>query len=435
METLGRPNECQCIPIGFTVFFTVLFADTVKMGMGMALTDAACRNAKPAAKARKLADGRGLYLYVSPNGSKLWRVDYTFESKRRTASFGPYPVIPLAEAREKRDGLKEQVMADIDPAAKAGEQADSRPTFEQVAREWFKANEKKWKPSYSARFWSRLEGDIFPAFGSKAIADIEPPMVLEALRKIEEREAVYTTRRAHQFVSTVFRYAIASGMTKFNPAADLHDALKPVPKEKHRAALKESELPQFFQRLSVTPMEESTRLGLKAVTHVFVRTEEIRFAKWSEFDFEKDVWTIPAERMKMKRELRVPLSRQGKAIFLRLRVLANGNEWVLPSQWVHKPVSENCLLYALYRCGYHSRATVHGFRSTFSTIANESESPIWDASAIEHQLAHAPDDAIRAAYDRGERWQIRARMMQWYSDLLDKHEKAGQANDLSGLLA
>lgn len=402
------------------------------VGIEMKLTDSQCRQAKPRAKPWNLTDGHGLFMLVKPNASKLWRCDYAFNGKRRTANFGPYPQTSLAQARDRRDELRSQVKAGIDPAGVARGEPDSRPTFEQVAREWFKANESKWKPSYSARFWARMEDDIFPAFGAKALADIKPPEVLKAIRKVEDREAVYTARRAHQFVSTVFRYAIAGGVVEFNPAADLHVALKPVPKEKHRAALAETELPEFFARLADTPMDEQTRLGLKAVAHVFVRTAEIRFAKWEEFDFEKDLWTIPAPRMKMKRPLKVPLSRQAKAIFQKLKELAKGNEWVLPGPYKHKPVSENCLLFALYRAGYHGRATVHGFRSTFSTIANESE--LWDRDAIEQQLAHAPDDQIRAAYDRGERWKSRVRMVQWYSDLLEKHEKAGVTKDLSSIL-
>ncbi|PTE12132.1 tyrosine-type recombinase/integrase [Mesorhizobium helmanticense] len=401
------------------------------MGLEMKLTDTQCRGAKAREKPWNLTDGHGLFLLVKPNGSKLWRCDFAFNGKRSTANFGPYPDTSLAGARELRDDLKRKVKAGINPVTKVEE---SRPTFEQIAREWFKTNEAKWKPSYSTRFWKRIEVDIFPAFGGTAIAEVKPPVVLTALRMVEEREAIYTARRVHQFVSVVFKYAIAAGLAERNPAADLHGALKPVPKEKHRSALKETELPTFFARLAGTPMDEATRLGLKAVAHVFVRTAEIRFAKWPEFDFDRDIWTIPALRMKMKRELRVPLSRQAKAVFLRLRELANGAEWVLPGPYRLKPISENCLLYALYRCGYHGRATVHGFRSTFSTIANESETPAWDRDAIEHQLAHAPDDAIRATYDRGERWQTRTRMMQWYSDLLDKHEKVGEANDLTDLL-
>jgi integrase len=395
----------------------------------MELSDVACRNAKATAKPRKLSDGKGLYLYVAPNGSKLWRCDYAFAGKRRTASFGAYPETSLAQARVARDELKAALRAGRDPAVK---QEDARPTFEAVARDWYKVKAPGWKTSYGRRIWKRIEDDILPSLGSKAIADIKPGAVLEPLQAIEGRDANYTARRIHQMVRSIFEYAVAKEHIEINPATSLGVVLKPVPKGKHRAALKESELPEFFARLANTPMDEMTRVGLKAIAHVFVRTDELRFAKWTEFDFQQDVWTIPAPRMKMKRELRVPLSRQAKAIFQRLKELAGESEWVLPGPRTGKPISENTLLYALYRIGLHSRATVHGFRATFSTIANESE--LWDRDAIEHQLAHAPDDAIRAAYDRGERWQSRVRMMQWYSDLLDKHEAAGLKHDLAHML-
>jgi integrase len=375
-----------------------------------------------------LADAKGLYLYVAPGGGKLWRCDYAFNGKRRTASFGKYPLISLAQAREKRDEIKQAIAEGRDPTTPERRGA----SFEEMAREWFQANVGKWKTSYSWRLWRRIEHDVFPALGAKGVGEIRPLEVLEVLRAIEGREAVYTARRIHQMVNQVFKYAIVSGYASVNPAADLHVALKAVPKGKGRAALKAGDLPEFFHKLKTTPMEEATRLGLLAVAHVFVRTNEIRFGRWSEFDFGKGVWTIPAERMKMKREHRVPLSRQAHVIFKRLRELADGSEWVLPGPVTVKPVSENCLIYALYRVGYHSRATVHGFRATASTILNESER--FDPQAIEHQLAHAPDDAIRAAYDRGERWQSRVKMMQWYSDLLDDYERRGMKNDFSDLL-
>ncbi|KAB2952498.1 MAG: DUF4102 domain-containing protein [Rhizobiaceae bacterium] len=393
----------------------------------MTLTDVQCRNAKPRERRYNLTDGRGLFLLVKPNGSKLWRQDYAFEGIRRTANFGPYPATSLAQARERRDALKLAIKEGRDPAAKA---EDTRPTFEKIAREWFAANVSKWKTSYSARFWKRIEVDILPGIGSKAIADIEPLQVLEALRAIEGREAVYTARRIHQMVNLVFKFAVVSGHIKHNPAADLHVALKPVPKERHRSALKEADLPVFFRKLAQYDGERQTALALKAVAHTFVRTSELRFARWSEF--ESDIWRIPAERMKMGREHLVPLTRQTKALFEELRALAKGSEWVLPGPRTAKPISENTLLYALYRLGYRSRASVHGFRATASTILNESG--LWRDDVIERQLAHVPEDQIRAAYNRGSFWEERIRMMQWFSDLLDRHERIGIANDLSDLL-
>lgn len=396
----------------------------------MKLTDNLCRQAKPKAKPWNLTDGHGLFLIVRPNGSKLWRQDYQFGGTRRTASHGPYPQTGLAQARDKADKLREQIRAGIDPAGKPEQPRDDRPTFEQVARDWFRTKESGWKTSYGQRIWNRVADDVLPDLGPKPIADIEPPMVLAVLRKIEGREAVYTARRIHQMVSQIFKVAIAGGITKFNPAGDLHVALKPVPKAKHRAALKEGELPAFFSKLSAYDGERQTAVALKLVAHTFVRTAELRFATWREL--EGDVWRIPAERMKMGREHLVPLSRQAKALFDELRGLAASSQLVLPGVDGKKPISENTMLFAMYRMGYRSRATVHGLRATASTVLNESE--LWDRDAIEIQLAHAPDDAIRAAYNRGERWQTRVKMMQWWSDRLDAHEKAGLARDLSDLL-
>lgn len=399
----------------------------------MKLTDTVCRTAKPKAKAYNLTDGAGLALQIRPAGGKLWLQDYKAGGKRNTASFGPYPNVTLAEAREKSRELKELIASGVDPRAiKAQAPIDNRATFEQVARDWFRTKESGWKTSYSLRIWSRVADDILPDLGKKAIEDIDPPTVLAVLRKIEGREAVYKARRLHQMTSQIFRFAIAGGIIKLNPAADLHVALKPIPKAKHRAALKEAELPAFLARVERYDGERQTAVAIKLVAHTFVRTAEIRLAKWGEL--EGDVWRIPAERMKMGREHLVPLTRQAKALFEELRSLAKGSEWMLPGPRTGQPISENTLLFAMYRMGYRSRATVHGLRATASTILNESEDPVWDRDGIEHQLAHAPDDAIRAAYNRGQRWEQRVRMMQWWSDRLDTHEKAGLVSDLSDLL-
>jgi len=217
----------------------------------MPLSDVQCRNAKSREKAWKLTDGEGLCLFVKPNGSKLWRQDYVFDEKRKTASFGPYPEVSLAQARAKRGELKTAVKEGRDPAAKL---EDARPTFEKIAREWFATNSAKWKTSYSLRFWKQIERDILPKLGSKPIEDITPLQVLEALREVEKREAIYTARRLRQMTNQIFKFAVVHEYTRFNPAADLHIALKPVPPEKHRSALKADELPDFFVKLKNTPM-------------------------------------------------------------------------------------------------------------------------------------------------------------------------------------
>lgn len=392
----------------------------------MNLSDVACRNAKPSDRPQKLTDGKGLYLFVTPSGSKLWRVDYSHAGKRKTASLGKYPRVGLAEARAQRDKIRAALEEGRDPSLEVIEH-----TLESVARQWYATNLPRWKTNYSTRFWRQVERDILSTLGTKRIDKIEPIEILDALRAIEGREAVYTAHRIHRMVNLIFKFAVVSGLIKHNPAADLHVALKPTPKEKHRAALRLGDLPDFFRRLNVYDGERQTAQAIRAIVHTFVRTNEIRFARWNEFD--GDVWRIPGERMKMGKEHIVPLSRQAREVFRELRELARGSEWVLPgSTLVSKPISENTMLYALYRMGLHGRSTIHGFRSTASTILNESG--LFQADAIERQLAHVPANQVRSAYNAALYLGERVRMMQWYSDLLDKQEGEGCKGNLSELL-
>jgi integrase len=225
---------------------------------------------------------------------------------------------------------------------------------------------------------------------------------------VEDRGALEVARRDLQHISHIFRYAIASGRAARNPAADIKGALRPQPRVKHRAALRERDLPEFFAKLQTYDGEEQTRLAIELVVHTFVRTAELRFAHKSEF--EGDLWRIPAERMKMKREHIVPLSFQAKRILDRLMTVTSGN--------VLAPMSENTMLYAMYRMGYHGRATIHGFRGTASTILNESG--LWNRDWIERQLAHVPEDKVRSAYNAAEYLPDRRRMMTWYSERLEE---------------
>lgn len=396
----------------------------------MALTDKVCRNAKAKEKPYKITDSAGLYLYVAANGTRLWRLDYAFEGKRRTASIGHYPDISLVEARAEREKIKTAIREGRDPA-KTVVDPDAL-TFRQVTEEWFKANIYRWAPSYSTRFWNRLENDVLASIGGTGIKAVTAPQLLAELRKIEERGAVYTAKRVREIVAKIFQFAIASGYTNFNPADSLGVALKPLPPEKHRSALKESQLTEFFAALRTYEGEETTVLGLKLVAHVFLRTDELRFGKWSEI--EGDAWIIPAERMKMKKEHVVPLSRQVQTILARLKDLAGDSEWLLPGVHPSRPISANTLIYGMYRAGFRSRASVHGFRSTFSTIANDSA--LWRPDVIERQLAHVPKNEVRSAYNRALYINERRSMMTWYSDLLEKYEKAAadKVRLLDGLL-
>lgn len=400
----------------------------------MPLTDAQCRAAKPAAKVQKLSDGRGLFLQVTPGGSKLWRMNYRFEGKQRTAAFGSYPDVSLATARLKAAELKDKLAAGTDPALKEGQAALPAQTVKEAAREWYRAREAQWVSGYAARIWSRLDADVFPKIGAKDVAAVTPAEVLALLRDVENRNALEMAKRLRQTMSAIFRFAVANGWASSDPAAPLAGAMKSAPRQQHRAALKEDQLPDFLKALQTYSGDRATALGLKIIAHTFVRTAELRLATWDELD--GDTWRIPAGKMKMRKEHIVPLSPQVQVMFSELKDLACGAHWVLPGQSGHKPVSENTLIYGLYRLGYHSRASVHGFRSTASTILNESG--LWRADAIERQLAHVPANEVRSAYNAAIYLEERRRMMCWYSDLLDRHEEAAErgksSTDLSDLL-
>ena len=389
------------------------------------LSDAACRNAKPADKALKLHDSGGLYLFVSPAGGKLWRVDYRLEGKRRTASLGAYPGVSLAAARKARDDLKGHLAAQADPAQvkrqeKRAKQAMASNTFERLAREWFAAKVAAWVPSYSDRLMSRLEADIFPPLGSRPITEIEPPDVLDAIRKVEARGAVELAKREMQVVGQIFRFAIASGRAKRDPTQDLRGALKSPGRQQHHRAMPRDDLPDFLKALDAYDGEPMTKLALKLMVLTFVRTGELRAARWAEFealDGPEPLWRIPAERMKMRFEHLVPLTPQAVAVLQELRPLAGRSPHLFPSPSKEGFMSNNTMLFAMYRMGYHGRATVHGFRGVASTWLNEAGyHPDW----IERQLAHDERNEVRGAYNSAQYLAGRRQMMGAWASYLEQ---------------
>lgn len=396
----------------------------------MALSDAACRGAKPdpSGKPRKLTDGGGLYLHVAPGGGKLWRMRYRFAGKEKLLSFGPYPTVTLADARALRDKAKRALVEGRDPGAdnKAAMTAPAGETLEAVAREWIRAQSATWTPAHSTRILSRFERDVFPTIGARTIAELTAAEVLAMLRPVEDR-APDIAGRIRQTMGAVMRYAVATGRAPRDPVTDLRGALKPSPRVKHMAALKAGELSDFMvilRRYEADGGELQTQLAIELVMHTFVRTNELRFGRWTEID--GDLWRIPAERMKMGREHIVPLTPQSLALLRQLKKTAGQSEWIVPGER-GKPISENTMLYALYRMGYRSRATIHGMRALASTVLNESE--LWSADAIELQLAHMPRDAVRRAYNRTLRLDERRRMMNWWSDYLDRALPPGYISD------
>ena len=390
--------------------------------MPKSLSDAQARNAKPKPKPYKIADGEGLFLLVTPSGGKYWRLKYFFAGKEKLLALGVYPDITLADARERRAQARKVLAAGNDPAearkeAKRLATFKGANTFEVIAREWFEKRKHAWAPVTAEIKLNRLEGYILPKLGLSPIATITAPEVLAMLRVVEDRGALETTRRLMNICGQIFTYAIATGRADRNPVPDLRGALKPQI-VKHRSFLKEDELPSYLKKLEVYDGSLQTKLALRFLLLTFVRTNELRGAQWTEIGWDKAEWRIPAERMKMKELHIVPLSRQSLAVLRELQHLNGSRQYIFPNQ--HNPVacmSENTMLYALYRMGYHSRATGHGFRSTASTILNEHG---FRADVIERQLAHSEHDTVRAAYNHAVYLPERRTMMQWWADYLDK---------------
>ena len=372
----------------------------------MALTDTKVRTLKFKAEPFKVGDGEGLHLLVQPNGSKLWRLAYRYMGKQKTLALGQYPAVTLREARRARDSAKEQLAKDLDPSDLRKAERRERTiavsnTFGSVAEEWFEINQSRWVETYSCRLRGRLDGDLLPALGRRPIAEIEPLDVLDAIRKIERRDAIEMAKRVMQMASGIFRYGVATGKCRRDPTADLKGALKPSKAPKRRTALPGLELCQFMRDLEQYDGDIVTKLGLKLIVLTFVRTAEMRFAPWTEFedlDGKEPLWRIPAERMKMRRAHLVPLAPQAVEVLRKLRRITGKSDKLFPGNTRTGVMSENTLIFAIYRMGYHSRATVHGFRATASTMLNEAQ---FNRDWIEIQLAHF-DGSVRGVYNAAE---------------------------------
>lgn len=402
------------------------------------LTDIRCRKAQPSEKPYKLFDSGGLYLLVSPGGArkpeglKHWRLKYRFAGKEKLLALGVYPEVSLGDARDARDKAKRLLNDGRDPThtrkqEKRAAEMSAATTFEAIAREWVEQQRNRWTVNHAERVLDSLIANVFPEIGFRPIVEITAPELLAVLRKIEARDALEVASRVYQRCGAVFRYAVATGRCERSPVADLRGALK-APKREHRAALSAADLPEYLRKLEAYDGHLQTKLALNLLALTFVRTGELRGAEWTEFDFEHAEWRIPAERMKMRAPHIVPLSRQALTVLGQLQSLTGSGRFLFPNQ--HKPdtgMSENTMLYALYRMGYHSRATGHGFRATASTILNEEG---WHADAIERQLAHTEKNKVRAAYHRSEYLPERRKMMQAWADYLDALGSATQVTPI-----
>ena len=390
----------------------------------MALTDTNCRSAKPKPAPYKLTDGDGLHLLVQPTGSRLWRMAYRFGGKQKTLAFGAYPSLPLAAARKRRDEARELLALGIDPGeakkqAKAAERAASVNTFGAIADEFVA---KHGSEDHRLRTVKKLEWLIRVAkaeLGARPIAEIKAPDVLEVLRQVEARGKHETAVRLRSTISRVFRYAIATSRAEADPTVALAGALV-TPTVTPRAAVTDAAaLGALLRAIDGYGGQPATHAALRLMPILFPRPGELRAAEWAEFDLDAAVWTVPAARTKMRRPHRVPLPGQAVAILRDLHAITGRGKLAFPSvRTVLRPISENTLNAALRRMGYaQDEVTSHGFRATASTLLNESG--LWNPDAIERQLAHVEANAVRRAYARGEHWDERVRMMQWWADRLD----------------
>ena len=367
------------------------------------LTDAEVRRAKPGGKDRKLADYNGLYLLVRPTGAKLWRMKYRFAGKEKLLSFGGYPEVTLAAARTARDSARAELRAFRDPAltklqrrAAAGERERA---FEHVALAWHREHLANWTERHAADVLDSLTRLVFPRLGKVPIEAITAPMVLEIIRSIEARRAKETARRVRQRMSAIFGFAIGSGLAENDPAAIVRGALAPLKKGRQPAIVSLDELRTMIRIAEAIPAHPVTKLGMRFLALTAVRPGELRAMAWHEVA--GDEWRIPADRMKMRREHLVPLSRQALEVLEVVSRLTGRGPLPFPNaRWARRPMSENAIGYLLNRAGYGGRHVPHGFRAAFSSIMNERLPG--DRAIIDLMLAHASKDRVEGAYNRAQ---------------------------------
>lgn len=389
------------------------------------LTHIQIASAKSSAKPFNLSDSQGLHLTVQPNGSKLWRLSYRYLGRQKTFHIGPWPDVSLADARARRDEARRQIAAGLDPAqekkrARAAAEIAAANTFKSVAEEWFAKCEREGRARITLDKIRWLLGMAYPMIGALPISDISPQEVLAVLRKVEATGRYESARRMRSVLSRVFRYGIATARADRDVAADLRGALI-TPKVRHLAAITTpNEAGALLRAIEGYTGYEITLMALRLSPHLFVRPGELRAAEWSEIDKRTAIWSLPAEKMKMRRPHRVPLSRQVLEMLERLHALTGYGKYLFPSLGSpRRCMSENTVNAALRRLGYsREEMTAHGFRAMAATLLNEMG--IWNPDAIEKQLAHLDTSAVRRAYTRGEYWEERVRMMQHWSDHIDQ---------------
>ncbi|MDM3422925.1 integrase arm-type DNA-binding domain-containing protein [Citrobacter sp. Cb025] len=407
----------------------------------MALTDTKARAAKPEVNDHSLVDGDGMSLLIKPNGSKYWRFRFRFGGKQHLMAFGVYPETSLADARQKREEARRLVAAGVDPRehkrAVKEEQAKEVITFESVARDWHASNQK-WSESHSARVIKSLEDNLFDAIGKRNIAELKTRDLLIPIKAVEMSGRLEVAARLQQRTTAIMRFAVQSGLIDYNPAQEIAGAVATA-KRQHRAALELNRIPELLHRIDTYTGRPLTRLAVELTLLVFIRSSELRFARWSEVDFETAMWTIPGEReplegvkhshrgSKMRTPHLVPLSRQALLILEKIKSMSGNRELIFVGDHdPRKPMSENTVNKALRVMGYDTKVEVcgHGFR----TMACSSliESGLWSKDAVERQMSHQERNSVRAAYiHKAAHLGERRLMVQWWADYLDVNREKG----------
>lgn len=405
----------------------------------MALTDIKVRTTKPSDKPFKLTDGQGMHLLINPNGSKYWRLQYRFDGKQKVLALGVYPMVSLGEARRKRDEAKKLVSDGIDPSEKKKadkiEQSEAL-TFEAVARDWHTACKRKWSDSHSERVLKSMKDGLFTAIGKRKISELNTRDLIAPIKAVEASGRLEVAARLQQRTTAIMRYAVQNGLIDYNPAQDMSGAIT-VAKRTHRPALPFDRFSELLERIESFKGRKLTKLAVKLTLLIFIRSSELRFARWSEIDFENAMWTIPGEReplpgvkhshrgSKMKTPHLVPLSRQALELLKAIREISGECDLVfIGDHDFRKPMSENTVNKALRSMGYDTTVEVcgRGFRAMACSALIESGK--WSRDAVERQMSHQERNSVRAAYiHKAEHLDERRLMLQWWADYLDETTK------------
>lgn len=401
----------------------------------MSLNDSKIRNLKPSAKPFKVSDFQGLYLLVNPGGSRLWYLKYRISGKESRIALGAYPSVSLSDARQQREGIRKMLAQNINPVTQRAAERGACQTekvFKTVALAWHKSN-KKWSQNTADRLLASLNNHVFPVIGHLSVSELKPRHFIGLLKGIEEKGLLEVASRTRQHLSNIMRHAVHQGLIDNNPAANL-DGVTAPPVRRHHPALPLERLPELLTRIeSYHQGRELTRLAVQLTLHLFIRSSELRFARWSEIDFRNKIWTIPATRetipsvrysgrgAKMRTPHIVPLSRQSIAILKQIRDISGDQELIFPGDHnPYKPMCENTVNKALRLIGYDTKNDIcgHGFRTMACSALMESG--LWSQDVVERQMSHQERNSVRAAYiHKAEYMEARQAMMQWWSNYLD----------------